>query len=145
MIQKEYNKTVKTEFDTVSEALDRLADASTDDGLQYEGDIVAVLNSNGVAEWVVFDNDNGLESDGPDYGNTGTYRATVDRYNLKVTVTYTGTYNEDSALRAAVIALEDAGYELEQWVRTPGQPIQAVVTNANGGGTTFTVEAQARV
>ena len=70
VIQDEYNKeNVKTEFDSVAEALDRLADADEDkDGLQYKGKIVAILNTQGVAEWVVFVNDNGLESSTPDYG-----------------------------------------------------------------------------
>ena len=144
VIQEEYNKTVKTEFASVAEALDRLADADEDiDGLQYEGKIIAMLNSNGVAEWVVFINDNGLESDGPDYGNTGSYRATVDRINLKVNVTYTGTYDEDKALTAAVKALEEAGYELSAWDKT-GSPYKAIVTNNKGGETIFEIHAAER-
>ena len=84
-----------------------------------------------------------LESDGPDYGNTGSYRATVDRINLKVNVTYTGTYDEDKALTAAVKALEEAGYELSAWDKT-GSPYKAIVTNNKGGETIFEIHAAER-
>ena len=103
-----------------------------------------MLNSNGVAEWVVFINDNGLESDGPNYGNNGRYRATVDRFNLRVTVTYTGEYDEDLALRAAVEALEEAGYELAGWSTSAEGYVTALVTNANGGTTSFVIVAAER-
>ena len=56
VIQDENNETdVKTNFTTVAEAIAALGDPSTANGKQYKGDIIAVLNSQGVAEWVVFD------------------------------------------------------------------------------------------
>ena len=58
-------------------------------------------------------------------------------------MTYTGTYDEDAALRAAVVALENAGYELQSWDKTDS-PYKAIVTNSNGGPATFEIIAQAR-
>ena len=145
VIQKENNKTVENEYASVDEAMGALADVDTNaSGLQFRGRIVAVLNEYGVAEWVVFISRTPVSSGStPDYGDTGVYRATVDRFNLKVTVTYTGTYDEDAALRAAVVALENAGYELQSWDKT-GSPYKAIVTNSNGGPATFEIIAQAR-
>ena len=62
VIQKENGKTVKTEFDSVDSAISRVADANPDttNVLDYDGRIFAVLNSNGTAAWVVFDNDSEL-------------------------------------------------------------------------------------
>ena len=52
---------VKTEFTSVSGALGHLADANeVKEGLQFSGKVIAILNSKGAAEWVVFINDNGL-------------------------------------------------------------------------------------
>ena len=52
---------VKTEFTSVSGALGHLADADEEaEGLQFSGKVIAILNSKGAAEWVVFINDNGL-------------------------------------------------------------------------------------
>ena len=45
------------EYGSVQEAYDNLGDGSAADGVQFKGRIVAVLNSQGVAEWVYIDSD----------------------------------------------------------------------------------------
>ena len=92
VIQKENDKKVKTEFASVAEAIDRLADADQGkDGLQYEGDIVAILNSDGVADWVLFVNKNGLEtgSGKPTTNNDGIKAIELVKENGKLVVKYT--------------------------------------------------------
>ena len=145
VIQVEDGKTVKSEYSSVEAAVAALAEPDgyeNTPGQQYEGIIAAVLNSQGVAEWIVFHNDNDLETGSGIGTSDGNYRATVNRISLTVTVTYSGTYDEDRALEAAVDALEAAGYELEGWTNTA--PLQAIVTNANGGSTYFTINAVPR-
>ncbi|MBM6852527.1 hypothetical protein H9X91_13960, partial [Oscillibacter valericigenes] len=121
VIQDEYNKEVKTEFDSVEEALDRLADASTADGLQYKGEIIAILNSQGVAEWVVFVNQNGLHSDGPDYGNTDNdWDVTVNTRTMRVDATCklatAGDYPTANEVKEVVAeALEQRGLMVTAW------------------------------
>ena len=62
VIQDENRKNnVKTEFTSVGAAISHLVDADDDvDGMQYEGKIFAVLNSNGSAAWIVFDSETPL-------------------------------------------------------------------------------------
>ncbi len=62
VIQDENRKAnVKTNFTSVRAAISHLVDADDDvDGLQYEGKIFAVLNSNGSAAWIVFDSETPL-------------------------------------------------------------------------------------
>ena len=62
VIQDENRKSnVKTEFTSVRAAISHLVDADDSiDGMQYEGKIFAVLNSNGSAAWIVFDSDTPL-------------------------------------------------------------------------------------
>jgi hypothetical protein len=57
VIQYENGKLKKTEWSSVSTALTHLADADpTTTDLEYNGEIVAVLNTAGAADWVVFNN-----------------------------------------------------------------------------------------
>ena len=62
VIQDENRKAnVKTNFTSVRAAISHLVDADDDvDGMQYEGKIFAVLNSNGSAAWIVFDSETPL-------------------------------------------------------------------------------------
>ena len=62
VIQDENRKNnVKTNFTSVRAAISHLVDADDDvDGMQYEGKIFAVLNSNGSAAWIVFDSETPL-------------------------------------------------------------------------------------
>ena len=140
------NQTVKnkntTTYDQGIKALEATLDNLNEVNSYYYFDAVI---ENGIATVVVIID---LGSDGGYTGPTGStnsdYTAVVDKATLKVTVTYTGTYDEDQALVAAVEALEAAGYELASWDKT-GSPYKAVVTNANGGSTTFEVVATAVV
>ena len=62
----------ETEYASVKEAYGVLSDAKTpDDGvLNFDGHIAAVLDSNGVAQWVVFYDDHEVTTGtDPDYGN----------------------------------------------------------------------------
>ena len=58
------------EYSSVQEAYDNLADASAAAGLQFEGRIVAVLNNQGVAEWVYIHTETPAEND-PTTGGSG--------------------------------------------------------------------------
>ena len=63
VIQDVNNKTdVKTEYGSVSEAIAALGDPSSEDGLQYQGKIIAVLDDLGRAEWVIFDSNTPVSS-----------------------------------------------------------------------------------
>ena len=74
VIQPENNKTVKTEFTSVAAAVAHLADPDNNsaNGLQYNGIIVAALNSNGTAAWVVFDSTTNLSTGGNQGGGSVT-------------------------------------------------------------------------
>ena len=95
VIQNENGKSVKTEFDSVDAAINRLADADKDTAsvLDYDGRIIAVLNSNGTAAWVVFDNDSEL--------TTGTNRPTEDPDTDVKLVSF------DEALRKIILKKSD--------------------------------------
>ena len=64
VVQPENGKTnVKTEFTSVSSAISHLADpVDQSTALEYQGEIFAVLNSNGSAAWVVFYSDTELRT-----------------------------------------------------------------------------------
>ena len=108
VIQDENGKDdVKTEFDSVSGAISYLADADedTDNVLEYEGKIVAVLNSNGTAAWVVFDSDTELL--------TGSNRPVDDNDDTntegRVTVVVDKNSNADFEARDVVTYIDGAG------------------------------------
>ena len=61
-----------TEYATVREAYSTLSDAdnNTANGLNFDGEVVAVLDANGVAQWVFFYDDHGVTSGNqPNYTN----------------------------------------------------------------------------
>ena len=95
VIQDENKKSdVKTEFTSVGSAISHLADADTNTaGTQYAGNIYAVLNSNGLAQWVVFDSATPLNtgSQGGDFNDNGSDTTLPSTTDLLVTVTGTGT------------------------------------------------------
>ena len=94
VIQDENKKSdVKTEFTSVGSAISHLADADTNTaGTQYAGNIYAVLNSNGLAQWVVFDSATPLNtgSQGGDFNDNGSDTTLPSTTDLLVTVTGTG-------------------------------------------------------
>ena len=86
VIQDEYGeKDVVTEFDDVLSAVNYLVDPNTATSIkEYAGAIVAVLNSNGAAEWVVFDSDTPLVRDGQ--GGSSQQGSLVTVYNASQTL-----------------------------------------------------------
>ena len=114
VIQDENNKKdVKTNYATVSEAVAALGDPSTATGKQYVGRIIAVLNSQGVAEWVVFDSDTAIRT-GSDTGYVDTTSNILDaeanRYTMTVTVDALKYATEGELRNAVVSALQEIGY-----------------------------------
>lgn len=85
VIQDENNKTdVKTEFSSVSAAISHLADADTSvSGMQYDGRIIAALDSRGAASWVLFISDTPLKTGSQAGGSTDSgnwYKANIQKY-----------------------------------------------------------------
>ena len=84
-IQDENKETkVATNFADVASAIAHLADASEDDGFQYDGKVFAVLNDNGTAEWVVFVNNKALQT-GSNNNNQGSGSGKLYDYKYSVT------------------------------------------------------------
>ena len=93
VIQSENNKEVITNCSSVAEAVSRLGDPNTSTTTkEYKGDIIAVLNSNGAAEWVVFVSDTPVGVGGGSYDQSGdNYTATawVDAFGfVHATINY---------------------------------------------------------
>ena len=63
-------KSVTTEYSNVQDAYNDLGDASTASGLQFQGEIIAVLNSQGVAEWAYIISDTPINSNDQGGSNT---------------------------------------------------------------------------
>ena len=134
------NKSTTTEYNSVEEAYNDLADAKPNEtvnpGLQFQGRIVAVLNSQGVAEWVYIISDTPVSS-----GNQGGYQ---DEHNYGsmaagvVTAHIYGVVNPGDPAVSAVATeyLESLGYTvLNSVYNGTGYTIQASV---GGVGYTFT-------
>ena len=106
---------VKTEFTSVSSAIARLAEAIGEQntpGIQYQGRIVAALDSDGVARWILFDNDNVLTTGSNQGGGSSPASGLgidVDRSSWLITAGFRyGTTNV--AKRQQVLnAMRDAG------------------------------------
>ena len=85
VIQDENEKTdVKSEFSSVSAAISHLADADTSvSGMQYDGRIIAALDSRGAASWVLFISDTPLKTGSQAGGSTDSgnwYKANIQKY-----------------------------------------------------------------
>ena len=117
-IQTENGKTnVKTEFTDVSSAIAHLADPDNDtsNGTQYDGNIFAILDSNGTAKWVVFVSNTPLNT-GNNGGTTPTVNGlgiAVDTNSLQVVAKFRddGVAGVDSVAhrQQIVLAMRDAG------------------------------------
>ena len=111
-IQKENGSTKYTNFTDVSSAISHLADANVNQaGLQYSGKVIAILNSNGTADWVVFVNNTELTTgnQGGTGSGSGSYTDTVNGFNVNIAlIDTTATFNT-VATRAA-LAVNNAGY-----------------------------------
>ena len=115
VIQDENNKTdVKTSYASVREAIAALGDPSTAAGKQYVGDIIAVLNSQGVAEWVVFDSATPVNS-GSDDGyvdvTSNILSAEANRNTMTVSIEALETATVSELRNAVVRALQEIGYD----------------------------------
>ena len=78
-------KSVTTEYASVQDAYNDLGDADPDKaGLQFEGRIVAVLNSQGVAEWAYIISDTPINSN--DQGGTVKPPVTGEEWGIYTTV-----------------------------------------------------------
>ena len=97
----------------MAEAVAALGDPSTATGKQYVGRIIAVLNSQGVAEWVVFDSDTAIRT-GSDNGyvddSSNILNAEANRYTMTVTVDALKYATEGELRNAVVSALQEIGY-----------------------------------
>ena len=112
-IQKENGEAdVVTNFSDVSSALGHLADANENAaGLQYSGKIVAVLDSNGVAEWIVFINNIELKAGNQGgQGGSTSMEDTVNGFNVNIALVDTPAAFNTIATRAA-LAVTKAGYK----------------------------------
>ena len=95
---------------SVSEAIGRLADADTlNAGTQFKGRIVAVLNSAGVAQWVVIISDTPLIIGGGNVPSGGNYSDTVNGTNVNIALVDTPASLSTIGTRAA-LAVSNAGY-----------------------------------
>ena len=112
VIQDEDKKTdVISEYDSVAAALSALADADKDTPeLEYVGDITAILNSQGVAEWIVFDNGSKLESNsGAASGNEKVEKITIKRSG-EVVIDLDRAAEEGDTFKFDLYQLRDGGY-----------------------------------
>ena len=128
VIQPENGKTgVKTEFSSVASAINYLADYNeTTAALEYDGTIVAILDSNGAAQWVVFNSTNELKTGTTQPGAKDltvknlTYNGTSKQFG--VDASYTGTvvggksysiklYNKDGALITSTTGTTSASWD----------------------------------
>ena len=138
------------EYSSVQEAYDNLADASTAAGLQFQGRIVAVLNTQGVAEWVYIESLTPAEYD-PSNGGGGIIAGdfpviTYDRVNREYEIRYHGNKTPDQEREYVIDVIEQyTGVAVRQynpltgelWLEnswTPVQidPIQVYAVTADG-------------
>ena len=140
---------VKTAFSSVSSAIAHLADADAGkSGVQFDGDIYAVLNSDGVAQWMVFVNDNALST-----GSQGGIQG--PGYSSSVTVTgpnaFTVTYHDPDGTMTASEIREQVIREMEAYtglrVRSYSYPGSGIMVFEDGSvfGAQATVTPQAQV
>ena len=103
VIQTEDSRTVKSEYNSVAAALASLGDADrdgTNGKLGFKGRLVAVLNSQGVAEWLV------IISDTPVYTSAG--GTAVDKRTMDVVVTCVGVTGS-SAVNLGTYTIRNVG------------------------------------
>ena len=150
VIQDENGKeSVKTEFDSVSGAINYLADPDEDTkALEYKGDIVAILNDRGVAEWIVFVSDSEL-STGSNKPNPGDNDGDV-RYSYVDVATrniYLDKRDQEGATQKAIEtaaqkALASIGWQATEDMNTSKDPwtIKGVdMSSSNPAEVTFKI------
>ena len=105
----------EVEYASVKEAFSTLADsdANSANGLNFNGDIVAVLDANGVAQWVFFyDRTNIGTGNDPDYG-TGSGLGDVRGMNGVITIPGNLGSAGNALVRAEVLAQKDGVYQAD--------------------------------
>ena len=103
----------ETEYASVKEAYGTLADAKdTDDGiLHFTGHVAAVLDSNGVAQWVVFYDDTEVSTGtDPDYGNNGKLASLSFRDSDDMLIAYDKDNNKIAKVAVVLEQLQANGY-----------------------------------
>ena len=114
VIQNENGEEVTEEYGSVREAMSALADADEDaKGLQYNGRIVAVLNDQGVAEWVVFCSYTDVETGAQDDDTTDSGDVRLVSFNAalrEINLRATKGYDPDDVIDIVKVALTDNGY-----------------------------------
>ena len=96
---------------SLNEAIGRLADPDpVTAGTQFKGRIVAVLNSAGVAQWLVVISDTQLVIGGGNVPSGGSYSDTVNGYTVNIALVDT-PYNLSTIATRAALAVTNAGYK----------------------------------
>ena len=127
-----------TAYSTINQALAALVDSE-----DFEGWVSAVLNDKGTAEYIVLNSKDSVyfDSDDPSIpSKPAGYSATVDRYNLTVTVKGPASWTQEAVIATAVNALAESGYEVTN-INTNVSPWQFTAKNVTSGtdGVVFTV------
>ena len=115
LVQPENGEIESTSCGTVQEAIDRLADrdpSTANPGTQFKGRIVAVLDSRGVAQWVVIISDTNLVTgNDPNYGsgsgNLGT-KLNGSRGDVTYTIANNGIMHATITYTAPAYAVRSA-------------------------------------
>ena len=95
-------KTTTVAYGSVKEAYSILSDSNnvTTDGLNFKGEVVAVLDANGVAKWVFFDDQHPITSgDRPNYTN-----GKLEILGLTFTAGTPGSFNVNVGTKEAITA-----------------------------------------
>ena len=95
-------KTTTVAYGSVKEAYSVLSDSNnvTTDGLNFKGEVVAVLDANGVAKWVFFDDQHPINSgDRPNYTN-----GKLEILGLTFTAGTPGSFNVNVGTKEAITA-----------------------------------------
>ena len=137
------------EYSSVQEAYDNLADASTAAGLQFQGRIVAVLNNQGVAEWVYIHTETPAEYDPTTGGGTvvdNGFDVIQNNGGFSYTVRYYGNKTNDQIREYVIDVIEDyTGTAVRQYNLLTGElwiegswmpmnvtPVQVYAVTGNG-------------
>lgn len=136
VVQDENGKSeVKSEFASVDAALAHLADADTTvDGLQYNGEIVAAIDSRGAATWVLFWNYTELVA-----GNQNTGRFDLTDFEVRLnTLNNSLTVHKDGGFPT----VDEAMKAVSQWLTDNKGTVVDVkwVAGSPAGHYEFTVE-----
>ena len=147
MRQQVNGKWSNTEYSSVQAAYSTLSDCDNNsaNGLNFNGRIVAVLDSNGVAQWVFFYDYNPVGSgNDPDYGTDGqarilnlTYDGTAHSFNATAATrnNVTATTWTMSVYQDGILIARSANVTSGNWTANTAYPVhaaQSIVTPVSG-------------